>query len=177
MGAGDEPAAPESFSMSTVAGPVIVAADERHLDALMDVMRASFDPSYGEAWSSLQLAGTLGLDASFARRALDNEGVTIGFALCRVAGPEVELLLVAVAPEERGRGLGRLLVETVTRDAARKGAKDLFLEVRENNTAARRLYLSLGFREVGHRPDYYAGHSGTRFAAVTMKRSIDDLAM
>jgi ribosomal-protein-alanine N-acetyltransferase len=118
----------------------------------------------------------LGLDSSFARRALDSQGRTIGFALCRAAGPEVELLLVAVSPEDRGRGIGRMLVETITADAARRGAKDLFLEVRENNAPARRLYQSLGFADVGRRADYYAGASGTRFAAVTMKRSIDNLA-
>jgi ribosomal-protein-alanine N-acetyltransferase len=161
--------------MSTVAGPVIVAADERHLEALMGVMRSSFDPAYGEAWSALQLAGTLGLAGSFARQALDGAGRTIGFALCRSAGPEVELLLVAVAPEERGQGLGRMLVETITEDAVRYGASDLFLEVRENNQIARQLYQSLGFAEVGRRADYYAGTGETRFAAVTMKRMIATL--
>jgi len=161
--------------MSTVAGPIIVAADERHLDALMEVMRVSFDPAYGEAWSALQLVGTLGLDASFARRALDQAGRTIGFTLCRTAGPEVELLLVAVVPQERGQGLGRMLIENVVADTAHRGAKDLYLEVRENNLVARRLYQSLGFTEVGHRADYYAGSAGTRFAAVTMKKTITDL--
>ncbi len=158
--------------MSTIAGPVITAADEQHLDQLMAVMAASFDPAYGEAWSAVQLAGTLGLEASFARRALDRDGHAIGFALCRVAGPEVELLLVAVVPEARGQGLGRLLVEEMTTQAARLGATDLFLEVRENNQIARQLYDKLGFSEVGRRADYYAGIGGRRFAAVTMKRDI-----
>jgi ribosomal-protein-alanine N-acetyltransferase len=161
--------------MSTVAGPVITVADETHLDQLMAVMAVSFDPSYGEAWSAVQLAGTLGLDASFARRALDRDGRAIGFALCRVAGPEVELLLVAVVPDARGHGLGRSLVEEIATQAARLGATDLFLEVRENNLIARQLYDSLGFSEVGRRADYYAGNGGRRFAAVTMKRDIAKL--
>lgn len=163
------------FRMSTVAGPVIAVADETHLDQLMAVMATSFDPSYGEAWSAVQLAGTLGLDASFARRALDRDGRAIGFALCRVAGPDVELLLVAVVPEARGQGLGRLLVEESAAHAARLGATDLFLEVRENNLIARQLYDSLGFSEVGRRADYYAGNAGRRYAAVTMKRDIAKL--
>lgn len=161
--------------MSTIAGPVIAPADERHIDALMEVMRASFDPAYGEAWTALQLAGTLGLEASYARRALDADGRTIGFALCRAAGPEVELLLVAVSPHGRGRGLGRMLVENVIDAAAQRNARDMFLEVRENNLTARRLYHGLGFADVGRRADYYAGTGGTRFAAVTMKRSISNL--
>jgi ribosomal-protein-alanine N-acetyltransferase len=161
--------------MSTVAGPVIAVADERHLDQLMAVMTASFDPAYGEAWSTMQLAGTLGLEASYARRALDRDGRPIGFALCRVAGPEVELLLVAVVPEARGQGLGRQLVTAATAHAARLGATELILEVRENNLVARQLYDSLGFAEVGRRNDYYGGNGGRRYAAVTMKRHIADL--
>ena len=175
MGEGNASDPPDPFRMSTVAGPVITGADEQHLDQLMAIMGSAFDPVYGEAWSALQLAGTLGLDASFARRALDRDGRAIGFALCRVAGPEVELLLVAVVPQARGLGLGRRLVEDVSAQAARLGATDLFLEVRENNHVARQLYDSLGFSEVGRRTDYYAGNGGRRYAAVTMKRDIAKL--
>ena len=162
--------------MSTLAGPAIALADERHLDALMTVMRASFDSIYGEAWSALQLAGSLGQPGSFARQALDNHNVAAGFTLCRVAGPEVELLLIAVDPRHRGQGFGRLLLETVCNDAYRRGASDLFLEVRENNDAARALYRRAGFVDVGRRADYYAGSTGDRYAAITMRRGLDDLA-
>ena len=48
--------------VSPLIAPVIVPADARHIDALMVVMRASFDPAFGEAWSALQLGGTLALD-------------------------------------------------------------------------------------------------------------------
>ncbi len=162
--------------MSTVAGPAIVLADERHLDALMTVMRASFDPIYGEAWSTLQLAGTLGQPGSFARQAIDGQSGVAGFTLCRVAGPEVELLLIAVSPGQRGQRVGHRLLETVCIDAYRRGASELFLEVRENNLAARALYRRLGFVDVGRRPDYYAGSAGDRYAAITMRRQLDNLA-
>ena len=161
--------------MSTLAGPMVTAADERHIEALMGVMRASFDPAYGEAWSALQLAGTLGQDNSFARQAIDANGALAGFTLCRAAGPEVELLLIAVQPQQQGCGIGRLLIETSCRDAFRRGASEVFLEVRENNHAARSLYRRAGFVDVGRRADYYAGSTGNRFAAVTMRRQLDDL--
>lgn len=162
--------------MSTLAPPVITLADERHLDALMTVMRASFDPRFGEAWSALQLAGTLGLDNSFARRVLGAADATIGFTLCRSAGPEVELLLIAVNPDQRGHGIGQLLIETACRDAAQHRASELFLEVRENNASARSLYQRAGFRDVGRRADYYAGATGGRFAAITMRRGLSDFS-
>lgn len=166
----------EYLPLSTLAGPVVAFADERHLDALMDVMRVSFDAAYGEAWSALQLAGTLGQSTSFARQALDGHDATAaGFTLCRTAGPEVEVLLIAVRPRQRGRGVGTLLLETACNDAFRRGASEIFLEVRENNLAARALYRKTGFVDVGRRADYYAGSLGDRYAAITMRRQLDDL--
>jgi ribosomal-protein-alanine N-acetyltransferase len=152
----------------------IAPADARHLDALMAVMRASFDPAFGEAWSALQLGGTLALDSSFARQALDIAGVAQGFTLCRSAGPEVELLLIAVHPEQRGNGTGRALVQMACRDAQLRGAEEIFLEVRENNAAALALYRQAGFFEIGRRPNYYAGVTGDRFAALTMRRRLNN---
>ncbi len=160
--------------VSPIAPLVVAPADARHLDALMVVMRASFDPAFGEAWSALQLGGTLALDNSFARQAIDAAGVAQGFTLSRSAGPEVELLLIAVHPGQRGAGLGRALVHAACHDAAVRGALEIFLEVRENNQAALALYREAGFLEVGRRPDYYAGAMGTRFAALTMRRRLDN---
>ena len=162
--------------MSTLAAPLITSADERHLDALMGVMQASFDLEFGEAWSALQLSGTISLENSFARQALDANGATIGFTLSRTAGPEVELLLIAVHPRERGRGTGHLLIKTACIDAAWRGAVDIFLEVRENNAAARALYAKSGFIDIGRRTDYYAGSNGQRFAAITMRRRLANLS-
>ena len=160
--------------VSPLIAPVIVPADARHIDALMVVMHASFDPAFGEAWSALQLGGTLALDSSFARQALDAAGVAQGFTLSRSAGPEVELLLIAVHPGQRGNGMGRALINTACLDAVRRSASEIFLEVRENNQAALSLYRQAGFLEVGRRPNYYAGVTGARFAALTMRRRLDN---
>ena len=62
---------------------------------------------------------------------------------------------VAVAPEFRRQGLGRMLTEAM---AARARALDLAfltLEVRESNLPARQLYAECGFQPVGLRPNYY----------------------
>ncbi len=152
----------------------VVVADARHLEALMSIMRVGFDPHYGEAWSTAQLAGTLTLDGSFARQAVDANDNIQGFTLSRVVAGEAELLLVAVDPQLRQRGIGRLLVTQVADDVRRFGASAMFLEVRENNVAARQLYRSLGFADVGRRANYYTGSSGERFAAITMRRIVLD---
>jgi len=148
----------------------IVAADSRHIDALMTIMENGFDPQFGEAWSAAQLAGTITLNGAFARQALDEAGNVLGFALARVASDEVELLLIVVDLTLRAQGIGRLLVKMVGDDARKRGATQMYLEVRENNVAARRLYQSLGFTDVGRRANYYTGVSGERFAAITMNK-------
>jgi [ribosomal protein S18]-alanine N-acetyltransferase len=162
--------------MSSLAPPLIAPADERHLESLMSVMRVSFDTAFGEAWSALQLAGTLGMASSFARQSFDGQSNVSGFTLCRAAGPEVELLLIAVHPGQRGNGIGRLLIEKACNDALLRGASEIFLEVRDNNHPARSLYRKTGFIDVGKRTDYYTGATGARFGAITMRRGLDDLS-
>jgi ribosomal-protein-alanine N-acetyltransferase len=151
----------------------IIPADERQLDAMMGVMQSAFDPRYGEAWSASQLIATLSLPGSWARLALVGT-LPAGFTLCRAAGPEVELLLIAVAPDFRRRGVAARLLQRAQEDVLARGASELFLEVRDDNHGARELYESAKFVEVGQRPDYYTGTDGSRRPAITMRFSLAD---
>jgi ribosomal protein S18 acetylase RimI-like enzyme len=72
------------------------------------------------------------------------------------AAGEAELLRIAVSPEARGRGLGRILLEACQRDLAGEGLGRLFLEVRPSNAAAIGLYRACGWTPCGRRPRYYA---------------------
>jgi ribosomal-protein-alanine N-acetyltransferase len=80
------------------------------------------------------------------------EGRVVGFLASRsLVEGEREILNLAVAPEFRRQGIARHLW-----DAFCEGPfGTIFLEVRESNEAARSLYLSLGFQELGRRPAYY----------------------
>ena len=73
----------------------------------------------------------------------------IGFAASRLAADEAEILSIAVAPEQRGRGLSRDLFLTHLGHLAGRGVRTVFLEVEENNMPARRLYAAHGFVECG----------------------------
>jgi polysaccharide biosynthesis protein PslH len=85
-----------------------------------------------------------------------------GFMVSRSMGPdEAEILNLAVAPEARRSGVGTALIETLE-------AMEVFLEVRESNTAAQGLYSKLGFRVVGRRDGYYDDPAE---AALVMRRS------
>jgi len=68
---------------------------------------------------------------------------------------EAHVTNVAVRPDLRGMGLGRLLLEKLIERAVFQGARKMTLEVRVSNVAALFLYESLGFCRTGVRPRYY----------------------
>jgi ribosomal-protein-alanine N-acetyltransferase len=80
----------------------------------------------------------------------------LGFLLARHLAPEWELENIAVAPGARRKGLGTQLLKALLARARETGAQAVFLEVRESNTAARRLYEKAGFQQAGRRKSYYA---------------------
>lgn len=95
-----------------------------------------------------------------------------GFVLIQVASDQAEILTLAVRPAARRKGVATALVETAARRAALVGAGRLFLEVAEDNLAARALYARLGFESVGRRPGYYARASGPTVDALLLARNL-----
>lgn len=139
------------------------------LPAVMRVMDAAFDPAFGEAWSGAQLLTLFALPSARICLAWAGER-PCGFAAARIAGPESELLLLAVDPGWRGRGIGARLIADWQEWAGDQGADDYFLEMRADNDAAG-LYERTGFAECGRRPAYYRGGDGMVRDAITMRRS------
>lgn len=85
----------------------------------------------------------------------ETSGVVAGYIIARYAADEGEILNLGVAPAHRRHGLGRTLVEHVLARLGQEGVRIVYLEVRESNSGARRLYEALGFAEVARRPHYY----------------------
>lgn len=85
-----------------------------------------------------------------------SRGELVGYAITWTIMDQSELGNVAVSPDARRRGLGRLLVETALGRVRARGARECFLEVRESNHAARDLYGNLGFEPIGRRRRYYS---------------------
>lgn len=96
----------------------------------------------------------------------------IGFIVSRTAADEAEILSVAIASNQRGRGYSRELLRTHLGHLAGHGLKKVFLEVEENNRPARALYERAGFRVVGRRERYYKDASGEQLNAVVMQRDL-----
>ena len=78
-----------------------------------------------------------------------------GYAIAHAAADEGEILNLGVAPARRRQGVGAELVRAMMDALRARGARAVYLEVRDSNAAARALYERLGFREVGRRSRYY----------------------
>ncbi len=83
-----------------------------------------------------------------------------GFALCSVAGEEIEIFSICVLPELRCKSLATNLMENVLKRANSIGVRKIFLEVPINNNIACNFYTNLGFSEFGRRKDYYREKKG-----------------
>ena len=79
---------------------------------------------------------------------------------------EAHILNLCVDEAHRNRGMGKRLLGALIERAIAAGMHEAFLEVRPSNTAAIRLYLTLGFEQVGMRRGYYQAVSGREDAAV-----------
>ncbi|HLL27249.1 MAG TPA: GNAT family N-acetyltransferase [Xanthobacteraceae bacterium] len=128
--------------------------------------------SFAHGWSESEFERLLSDRAVIAHVArASGRGTPVGFLLSRCAADEAEILTVAVAPAARGQGIaGQLLARHLGRLAA-LGTARIFLEVKETNRPARRLYARAGFREVGRREGYYARREGSG-SALTLQRDL-----
>jgi ribosomal-protein-alanine N-acetyltransferase len=155
---------------------VIPPADD--IDRIMAVMSQAFDPQFGEAWNRRQVEDAL-LLGNCHYALVDMEGQlpasgadAAGFSLSRYGFEEEELLLFAVVPQYRCRGLGARLLADLTFAARERGARRLLLEMRRSNPAES-LYRSFGFQPIGERPNYYKMMDGTRIDAVTFALAVE----
>lgn len=155
----------------TAPRPILLVEGGRDdLDAVGLVMSDSFDPAYGEAWTTAQCAAMLPMAGVWLSLAKEGDDI-VGFALGRSVLKESELLLLAVKKERQRMGIGQQLVDRFVRLSRDRGAEILHLEVRDGNPAVK-LYNALGFSEVGRRRNYYTGKDGQVYDAITLAKAI-----
>lgn len=152
---------------------MIVPGDD--IDRMMAVMEVAFPPDYGEAWNRRQLADALmmgnctyGLVAPDGGEPAGDGQAVAGFYLARSVLDERELLLFAIHPDHRRKGLGHALLRNFIETARHDGMHRLFLEMRRGNPAGA-LYAAHGFRAIGMRPGYYRAANGVRHDAVSQE--------
>jgi [ribosomal protein S18]-alanine N-acetyltransferase len=110
-----------------------------------------------DAWTPEMFAAEWAQPASRRLYLVAEEGTAlIGYAgMMFTGGPEADVVTLAVDPARWGEGTGTALLLALVDEAARRGCTEVLLEVREDNSRARRLYQRHGFTEVGIRRGYY----------------------
>ncbi len=142
-------ARPGAAALTGVVLRPAVAADLPEIAAIERV-------SYGDPWPAGAFASLPDNPRVFftvARQ--DVRGALVGYVVAWYVLDEGELANLTITPSLRKRGMGGMLLDAMLIDASSRGVADIYLEVRESNVAARRLYVTRGFEEVGRRTAYY----------------------
>lgn len=107
---------------------------------------------------------------------IEVQGQVAGFCILQPVLDEANLLLMAIDPAQQGQGLGYQLLEASVA-MLKNNPVQIFLEVRESNLAAIKLYEKSGFHQIDLRKNYYPNSNGSREHAIIMvKACTDDFA-
>ena len=109
---------------------------------------------FSDPWSESSIATELNNRLSYWLVAVEN-GAVLGYIGSQTVLGETDIMNLAVSPDARRRGIGRALLLRLMTDLKNGGNRCVSLEVRESNEVAKALYASLGFVQVGLRPNYY----------------------
>ena len=124
-------------------------------------------------WSKQQFQESL---ASYQCTVYEQANQVVGFCILQPVLDEANLLLMAIHPSQQGKGLGYALLDDSIQQL-KNNPIQIFLEVRESNSAAIRLYEKTGFHQIDLRKNYYPNPDGSREHAVIMvKTCTDDFA-
>jgi ribosomal-protein-alanine N-acetyltransferase len=126
---------------------------------------------------ALAFSSTRAWSAAEFRSLLDQRGMVLtgddrAFALLRVTLDEAEVLTIATAPEHRRKGLARAVLAQAETAVQALGAAVIFLEVAEDNDAARALYAQAGYAQIGRRPGYYLPKDAAPVAALVLRKAL-----
>lgn len=138
----------------------LVAAD---LDAVAAIERVIYD----FPWTRGNFSDSL--QAGYDLWVFEHHDSLLGYAVIMWLPDEVHLLNVSVTRAMQGKGYGRAMMHWLLNDSKNRGAPAMMLEVRPSNATARRLYESLGFRQIGVRRRYYPALDGREDALVMLK--------
>jgi len=129
---------------------VIRKMTEKDLKTIVSLEKEIFS----DPWSYAAFKSDLNNDMALALVAEISESIA-GYACLYIVAGEMQIGNFAVAPNFRGEGIAKELMNRIFEIAGERQCDCIFLEVRESNKPARTLYESFGFKVVGRRVDYY----------------------
>jgi [ribosomal protein S18]-alanine N-acetyltransferase len=139
--------------------------------AQLDAVMAIESAAYAFPWSRGNFIDSLA--SGYAAQLLcDAQGGLLGYFVAMAGVDEMHLLNITVASAHEHRGHARFMLDQLSVLCQGRGARQLWLEVRESNARARMIYLRRGFVHVGLRKGYYPAPHGQREDAVVMSLQI-----
>ncbi len=121
-------------------------------------------------WSSKQFVEAI---QNYQTTVIEKNAEVVGFCILQPVLDEANLLLMAIDPKYQGQGLGfELLDQSIAQ--LKNNPIQIFLEVRQSNQAAIRLYEKAGFHQIDLRKNYYLNRDGTKEHAIIMVKTCHD---
>ncbi len=111
--------------------------------------------SMSNPWKEADYFEAINSDHAFVTVA-KYEKVIIGYAVFYLTTPESELPDIVIEKNHRGMGVGMSLLTFSISELKKSGIETVFLEVRESNLPARKLYENIGFEIIGKRKYFYS---------------------
>lgn len=111
--------------------------------------------AFSDPWSAASFREALGNPAVFFACARDAGRRVAGYVVAWFVADEGEIANLAVDPRRWGAGFGQTLLDAALDEGRRRGTAAVYLEVRDSNDRAKRLYHSRAFEDVGRRRGYY----------------------
>ena len=115
---------------------------------------------HSHPWTLKTMSSCIG-GRYFNLAAFDSD-ILVGFYIGEKAGPDFTLMDICVTPEHQGKGIAKQLLSKFIEHGEQQNAENLFLEVRESNTRAIKLYEQAGFIEMSIRKNYYPSDDATK---------------
>ena len=139
--------------------------------AMLDAVLAIEVQAYTFPWTRGNFVDSLA--AGYLMRVLQAaDGELLGYFVAMPGFEEMHLLNLTVAPGHQRQGHARRMLARLYQLSAAYDSQAVWLEVRESNDRARRLYEAEGFAEAGRRRDYYPAPQGRREDAILMTRML-----
>ena len=139
------------------------------LDADVAEIMAIEQSAYAHPWTAVLFEDCLRV--GYCCWVLQLDGAIIAYGIISLGAGECHILNLCVNPELQNNGYGGAMLDHLLDIARSHHADTAFLEVRQSNQQAIRLYARAGFNEVGLRSNYYPASAG-REDAIILARSL-----
>jgi [ribosomal protein S18]-alanine N-acetyltransferase len=141
---------------------ILTPMTPEHLDAVLAIEATA----YSHPWSRGNFRDSI--NPLFQAQCLWLRDELIGYFLAMKGFEETHLLNITVAPARQGQGWGHMMLDALSLWSRSEGAQWLWLEVRQSNQRALRVYERYGFKQISVRKDYYPADRQQREHAVVM---------